>query len=191
LTFNGIEITAEVRSVLRPLVELAENCGVAVIGVTHLNKNASGKAVYRAMGSLAFLAAARTCWLVTTDQNDPDSKRRILTPAKQNVLIEPTGLAFEIVDGKVIFENEPIDITADEALGTTGTIEAPALNEAKQWLSEQVTTGKSMSAIEVYRLADEQGISGRTLERAKKELHIASYPLSVEGKNVWFWGAEK
>jgi putative DNA primase/helicase len=49
---------AEVRSVLRPLVELAEKCGVAVIGVTHLNKNASGKAVYRAMGSLAFLAAA-------------------------------------------------------------------------------------------------------------------------------------
>jgi len=182
---------AEVRSVLRPLVELAEQCGVAVVGVTHLNKNANGKAVYRAMGSLAFLAAARTCWLVTTDPNDPDSKRRLLTPAKHNVLIEPTGLAFEIVDGKVIFENEPIDITADEALGTTGTIEAPALNEAKQWLSGQVTTGKTMAATEVYKQAKERGISKRTLERAKKELHIVSYPLSEAGKKVWFWGTEE
>lgn len=179
---------ADVRSVLRPLVELAEKYSVAVIGVTHLNKNATGKAVYRAMGSLAFLAAARTVWLVTTDPNDPDSKRRLLTPAKHNVLIEPTGLAFEIVDSKVVFENEPVTITADEALGTTGTIEAPALNQAKQWLSEQLTPGKSMSATEVYKQADEQGISKRTLERAKRELRIVSYPLSVEGKKVWFWG---
>ena len=182
---------AEVRSVLRPLVELAEQCGVAVVGVTHLNKNASGKAVYRAMGSLAFLAAARTCWLVTTDPNDQDSKRRLLTPAKQNVLIEPTGLAFEIVDGKVVFENDPVTMTAEEALGTTGTIEAPALNEAKQWLSEQVTTGKTMAATEVYKQAKERGISNRTLERAKKELHIVSYPLSEAGKKIWFWGIDQ
>jgi hypothetical protein len=178
---------ADVRSVLRPLVELAEKCGVAVIGVTHLNKNTSGKAVYRAMGSLAFLAAARTCWLVTTDPNDPDSKRRLLTPAKHNILIEPTGLAFEIVDGKVVFENEPVTMTAEEALGTTGTIEAPALNQAKRWLSEQLTPGKSMSATEVYKQADEQGVRKRTLERAKKELHVVSYPLTAEGKKVWFW----
>ena len=182
---------AEVRSVLRPLVELAEQCSVAVVGVTHLNKNANGKAVYRAMGSLAFLAAARTCWLVTADPNDLDSKRRLLTPAKHNVLIEPTGLAFEIVDGKVVFESEPVTITADEALGTTGTIEAPALNEAKQWLSGQVTTGKTMAATEVYKQAKERGISKRTLERAKKELHIVSYPLSEAGKKVWFWGTEE
>jgi len=178
---------AEVRSVLRPLVELAERCGVAVVGVTHLNKNTGGKAVYRAMGSLAFLAAARTCWLVTTDPNELDSKRRLLTPAKYNVLVEPTGMAFEIIDGKVVFENDPVTMTAEEALGTTGTIEAPALNDAKQWLSEQLTPGKSMSAIEVYKQAKERRISKRTLERAKSELKIVSYPLTEEGKKVWFW----
>jgi putative DNA primase/helicase len=182
---------SDVRSVLRPLVELAEKCGVAVIGVTHLNKNFTGKAVYRAMGSLAFLAAARTCWLVTADPNNTDSGRRLLTPAKHNVLIEPTGLAFETVDGKVVFENEPVTITADEALGKAGTIEAPALKQAKQWLSEQLTPGKSMFATEIYRLADEERISRRTLERAKKELHIVSYPQSMEGKKVWFWGKKE
>ena len=181
---------ADVRGVLRPLVELAEQCVVAVVGVTHLNKNATGKAVYRAMGSLAFLAAARTCWLVTADPNDSDSNRRLLTPAKHNVLIEPTGLAFEIVDGKVIFENEPVTMTADEALATSSTIKAQALDQAKQWLSEQFTPGKSITATEIYKQAEEQGISKRTLERAKRELHIVSYQESVLGKKVWFWTTE-
>jgi hypothetical protein len=45
-----------------------------------------------------------------------------------------------------------------------------------------------MAAKEVYEQAKKQGISSRTLERAKKELHIVSYPLPVDGKNVWFWG---
>jgi hypothetical protein len=178
---------ADVRSVLRPLVELAEKCGVAVIGVTHLNKNASGKAVYRAMGSLAFLAAARTCWLVTTDPNDPDSKRRLLTPAKHNVLIEPTGLAFEIVDGKVVFENEPVTITADQALSTVSTIEPEALNKAKTWLAEQLSQGSAVTAAEIFRRADEQGIKKGTLRRAKQELGVVSYALSSEGKLHWFW----
>jgi archaellum biogenesis ATPase FlaH len=178
---------AEVRSVLRPLVELAEKCGVAVIGVTHLNKNASGKAVYRAMGSLAFLAAARTCWLVTTDPNDPDSKRRLLTPAKHNVLIEPTGLAFEIVDGKVVFESEPVTLTADEALSTVSTIEPEALNKAKTWLVEQLPQGSAVTAADIFRRADEQGIKKGTLRRAKQELGVVSYALSSEGKLHWFW----
>jgi len=64
----------------------------------HLNKNTAGKAVYRALGSIAFLAAARTVWMVTTDPDNPEGKRRLLTPTKQNVLIDPLGLAFSVID---------------------------------------------------------------------------------------------
>jgi hypothetical protein len=128
------------------------------------------------MGSLAFLAAARTCWLVTADPNEPESKRRLLTPAKHNVLIEPTSLAFEIVDSKVVFENEPVTITADEAL-----------NKAKTWLAEQLPKGSAVTAAEIFRRADEQGIKKGTLRRAKQELGVVSYALSSEGKLHWFW----
>jgi hypothetical protein len=178
---------ADVRRVLAPLVELAEETGVAIVGITHLTKNTTGKAIYRALGSVGLIAAARTAWLVSEDPDNPKSKRRLLIPTKQNILTNPTGLAFEINDGKVVYETEPIHTTADEALEQGSTIEAPALKQAKQWLIEQLTPGKSMSATEIYRQADEQGISKRTLERAKKELHIVSYPLTVEGKMVWFW----
>ncbi len=96
---------ADIRGILAPLCELAEQTGVAIIGITHLNKNTTGKAVYRALGSIGLIAAARTAWLVSEDPDQPESKRRLLIPAKQNILINPTGLAFEIIDGKVVYES--------------------------------------------------------------------------------------
>ena len=48
---------SEIRGLLSPLAELAAKHDVAVLSVTHLNKPGSGatnKAIYRAMGSLAF-----------------------------------------------------------------------------------------------------------------------------------------
>jgi RecA-family ATPase len=50
---------AEVRSVLAPLSDLAAELRVAVIAVSHLRKG-EGAALYRTMGSLAFIAAARS-----------------------------------------------------------------------------------------------------------------------------------
>jgi RecA-family ATPase len=50
---------SEVRGLLAQLAVLAHRHRVAVVAVTHLNKSRDKKAVYRAMGSLAFAAAAR------------------------------------------------------------------------------------------------------------------------------------
>lgn len=55
---------AEVRALLAPLSELAARRGLAVLAVTHLRKG-DGAAIYRAMGSLAFTAAARAVWAVS------------------------------------------------------------------------------------------------------------------------------
>lgn len=176
---------ADVRGVLMPLVALAEKNNVAVVGVMHLNKNTTSKAVYRAMGSIAFLAAARTAWLISTDPDNPASKRRLLTPAKHNVLIEPTGLAFEIVKGKVIFEGEPITITSDEALQTS-TVIAVEKERAVEWLKEILPQGKSLASTEVAEQAKEQGISGGTLRRAKQEAGVKSFQIHDRGQSQWF-----
>src|SRR5262249_51577459 len=57
---------AEVRGMLRELSMLAARYGPAIVCVTHLSKGGeSSKAVYRSMGSLAFVAAARAVYYVT------------------------------------------------------------------------------------------------------------------------------
>ncbi len=76
---------------LAPLADLASKYRVAVVMVTHLAKGSGGKAVYRAMGSLAFAAAARAVWHVAKDHDD--DKRRLILLAKINIAVEATGLA--------------------------------------------------------------------------------------------------
>jgi putative DNA primase/helicase len=176
---------SDVRCVLSPLIELAERKQVAILGIMHLNKNSNNKAIYRGMGSVAFNAAARTAWMVSKDPDNPESKRRLFTPMKHNVLVEPTGLAFEIVDGKVVFEDEPLIMSADEALQSS-TVESPLLDKAVNWLIEQLPTGRTVASTEISRLAAIEGITESTLRRAKRKIGVNSFPCEVQGKKTWF-----
>ena len=65
---------ADMRALLAPLAELAARHVVAVVAVSHLNKNAKNPAMYRTTGSLAFVAAARAAWAVAKDQDNPDRR---------------------------------------------------------------------------------------------------------------------
>jgi RecA-family ATPase len=57
----------QIRGLMTPLSDLASRHRIAVVLVTHMNKATGLKAIYRATGSLAFVAAARTVWLVAKD----------------------------------------------------------------------------------------------------------------------------
>lgn len=177
---------ADVRSVLGPLIDLAEESNAAIIGIMHLNKGTGSKALYRALGSVAFMAAARTAWLVSKDPHEPDSKRRLFTPAKHNVLIDPNALAFEIVDGKVVFESEPVNMTSDEALGVGSTVEALKKDQTVAWIKEVLPSGKSLASTEFAEMAVAQGMKEGTLRRAKTEAGVKSYEMCIGGKNQWF-----
>jgi hypothetical protein len=63
--------------------ELAARHGTAIIGVSHLNKTAGPQALMRVTGSLAFVAAARAAYLVTSDKQD--KSRRLFLPMKNNL----------------------------------------------------------------------------------------------------------
>jgi len=161
----------DVRAALAPLAALAGKHKVAVLGVSHLTKNQGLKAVYRTMGSLAFTAAARAVWVVSKDKGNPN--RRLLTPCKCNLSVEPTSLAFEIIDGMVCFEPEQLHISTDEALSEEGTEDKGALEEAVDFLREILKDGPAQSK-QVRKEAGENKISEATLKRAKAKLGVVS-----------------
>ena len=177
---------ADVRALLAPLAKLAADHDVAVLGVTHLNKALGGKALYRTMGSLAFTAAARAVWLVTTDKDCPD--RRLILPAKINLAAGSTGLAYTLLDGAVAWEREPIQMTANEALAAeqedaNGRTER---DDACDWLKEALTDGPVPSK-ELMKQAKENGIAERTLRRAKDSLKVAARRQGFGPGTKWFW----
>jgi putative DNA primase/helicase len=109
---------AAVRVMLKPLSELAGRRGVAVVLVTHLKKGDASRALYRAMGSLAFTAAARVVLMVVRDPADHD--RRMVLPVKSNIGDDRTGYAYRIIDGAVVWDTETISGNADEVLAANG-----------------------------------------------------------------------
>lgn len=116
---------AEVRSVLAQLAYLAQVTGAAVVCVTHLNKDSSGKrAVYRAMGSLAFTAAARTVHLVTKHPKANDQSyaaqhdehvglKRVVSMVKNNLGPILPSRVYVIADGALVWLDEAVGGDAD------------------------------------------------------------------------------
>lgn len=178
---------AEVRGTLAPLATLAEQTGVAVFGVMHLNKNSQQKAIYRALSSIAFVAAARIVLAVAKDPNNP--QRRYLAPVKVNVCAPPATLAYRITEsGLLVWEQEPVgDLDADTILGThDDQIDRHSKTEAAQWLREYLRDGER-PATSVIKAADQVGISKRTLERAKAVLQIKQRRVGFGNAGQWFW----
>lgn len=61
---------AEIRRVLTPLAALAEKHRVAIIGILHLTKASDRRALYRVLGSIGFVAAARNVLAVGPDPDN-------------------------------------------------------------------------------------------------------------------------
>jgi hypothetical protein len=181
---------AEIRGLLAPLGDLAARHRVAVVAVTHLNKSGTGPAIYRAMGSLAFAAAARAAWGVAKDRDDP--RRRLLLPIKNNIAPDTGGLAYTIepvgVGGcpVVAWNPDPINLSADDAL-SNGRGEGEARTErddAAGWLTDQLADGPRMVR-DIERESREAGHALGTLRRAKAALGVVSRKPAFGGP--WEW----
>jgi len=188
---------AEVRGVLEPIGEMAERTRVAILSITHFSKANVGtatKALHKFIGSIAFVGAPRAAFAVLEDPNDKD--RRLFLHAKNNLAEPPQGLAFRleqfivgegIVTSRVMWEPEPLSITADEALAADGK-SSLALTEAECFLQALLADGPVLSK-QVDAEAQEAGVARATLRRAKANLGIKSYKDGMKGG--WFCALPK
>lgn len=162
---------AEVRAVLARLFELAARHKVAVLAVTHLNKASTLPAIYRAMGSLAFVAAARAVWAVVRDEQDQTGRRRLFLPVKSNLSADETGLAYALEavgqTARVAWESGAVTMRADDALG--GGRKAVVRDDATEFVIATLkANGGDMLSDDLSAAAEAEGVSERTLRRAKK-----------------------
>jgi len=177
---------SDIRSLLMPLADLAQKQRVAIVAITHLNKGTSN-AMYRAMGSLAFVAAARAAFAVTKDKDD--TKRRLFLPIKNNLGNDQDGFAYSIQTGEndapfIVWENENISISADEALSTMSEEDSSSLGDAKHFLLTELEKG-TVKVKDLQKSAKESGIAWRTIERAKSRLGIKANKRRFDG--YWEW----
>jgi len=198
----------QVRALLRPLSELANETGISIVMVTHLNKG-TGSATNRIIGSIAWSAAARSVWGVFRDPHDKDC--RVFLNIKNNIGLESLGLAFRIEmpddlnahenlsstppsTPRLIWEDEPLTINADEILGNLNGEESvsmarkntPAIEEAASFLREVLKNGPVHST-QLRKEAEEAGVSWSSIRRAKTILGIKLYKIGNSLGSKWIW----
>jgi putative DNA primase/helicase len=168
-----------VRYALWPIKSLAERLGVAVIFNSHQRKGSGDDLQAAAMGSTAFTGVPRATFAICHDPRDRD--RKLMISTGMNVGAEPRTLGYSVrtsdaVDAFgapfVAWDKDPHDLDErgyrqlirEQAARDAGS----ELTKATDFLDEALASGP-VSSKSLVELAVGQGISERTLDRARKE----------------------
>ena len=190
---------AEVRSVLEPLGEMASRMRVAVICNNHFSKG-GGTANSRIIGSVAFVALARSAFIVTKDKENDG--RLLLIPSKTNIGPLQFGLAYRIegltVTGgsahietsRINWEDSRVTISADEATAPRENGYESKTGKAKAMgLLKELLASGSRPAIEIKAHAEEAGITEKALRTARDAVGIKPTKGGMSGG--WIWALPK
>lgn len=170
----------DVRAVLRPLMTLAEETGIAVLLINHLRKG-DGERIEKGLGSMGFPAVSRTVMELVRHPDDP--QRRLLRVVKSNIGHDQIaiGIGFEDVGGvaRLVWDSEFHEHDAD----ATPVSPRPSKERiAEQFLINALKDGP-VAKKEILSAAQLAGVSERTLQRAKAGLPVTCTKLPTH----WEW----
>lgn len=176
-----------VRRALQPITDFAQQAGVTVLLVRHLNKNDGGNLLYQAGGSIAWIAAARSAPRAISDPASSDPHRHLLVQIKTNLPSEPT-LAY-----RTVLQNGCIGVqwlgnssfTAKEM--NIGQLEERTRRREAMDILFLILRNGPLHVEEVIRKAKQQGVAKRTLERAKVTLGVRSQRHDYGFHWHWEW----
>lgn len=194
--------TSDVRGMLTPLVRVAQDKRLSIIGVMHFNKNQGvSNAMLRISDSLAFVAQARHCYVAVEDpeiegrflfvraKNNLESRKRQALAygiSVKTVVTDPTG---DIEAPYVEWDIKHVEGRAaeliEEALGSTagrpGKLEAAA-----DFLRAELAAGPLPSK-ELFDRAGKDGFSERTIRRAQERYRAEIQPSKTGPDGGWVW----
>jgi hypothetical protein len=178
----------DARKALAPLRDMAEQTGVALVCVRHLNKNVSLSAIQRGGGNMGLIGVARAGAFFA--HHPEQDGLRVMAPHKSNLAEKQPSLLYRVV-GWDIDENigrvEWKGITEHDANSLASEALSPheksAKEEAMEFLRDLLTPG-DLPSKRVKAEAREADITEATLRRAKDALRINAYK---DGDGPWMW----
>mgnify|MGYP003374187208 FL=1 len=187
----------EVRKSLQPLVDMANEFNFVALGIVHFNKgNNDSNPLSKIVGSVGFGGMTRVAFASAIDPSDPD--KRLLVRIKNNLGKSGDGFRYGIsinplqnypdISAPCIQWLEKLEGTAKELLGfdpEQGDKQGGSkVREAEDFLMSTLANGM-MQSEEVFRIANEKGISEKTIKRAKDKLGILSG--RPDGAVKWYY----
>lgn len=176
---SDLQIAGRARKLMQRLGMWASAYDCAVVLIGHLNKKEGTKDLYRSIGSVDVVAAARS---VLQMEHDPGNKDiRIVRQIKNNLAPSDGEIRFSITAEEGFRWLECKIPTDPEAESEPPKFESKS--EKAAYLIKKLLSEGDMRAREIYMRMSDEGISRRTAENTKKELGIRSYRKMRQ----WFW----
>jgi hypothetical protein len=179
-----------VRRALAPLAALARRRACGVLLVRHLTKVGRGRAISPGLASIGLVATCRSAWLVAEDAEV--AGRRVLAQVKNNRAAPQPSLAFQVTrpegGAPALHWLGPVAVTADDLLAPVRRPgpEAGPRDAACAFL-RRVLAGGPVAAREVWKRAEQEGITFGTLKRAKKAVPVLTDWVPVNGLPISYW----
>jgi hypothetical protein len=167
-----------VRPLMKQLGVVAARHGCAVLLVGHLHKK-SGQPQYRGLGSIDIYAAARS--VMTVGKIPADENMRGIVHNKSNLAPAGASQAFTLDPAGGFYWLGDYDITIDEVLCGVKKPESQ-FAKARRLIETELANGPVLS-VDMEQMAEEQGISPKTMNRAKSALGV----ISVKRDGKWYW----
>ena len=170
------------RRVLHQLSLWAARYDCAVVLVGHLNKRQSSKDIYRSLGSIDLIAAARSAMQIDRTYDDPDIL--VLRHIKSSLAYRGSDVYFEIDEHSRIQWLEKTEADSDIPFDTSTKISKQ--EHVASILMEMPENGPE-KASDIHAIFKQKNISERTANIAKKALGIHS----VKRDGIWYWELPK
>lgn len=179
----------DVRQALSPLAIMAQETGVSVVLVRHLNKSGGVNALYRGGGSIGIIGLARIGLLLGRPKDQPDL--RVLASVKNNISAHAPSLGFRLqpVQGTDVALMECIGEVAYTAYDIlegdlTSEQEQDERDEAMIWL-EDFLTGGPRNSKDVFAEGKKASISNNALRIAKTKMGVLAKKQGYQGGWTW------
>ncbi len=179
VTLNNV---SKMRPIFTQLSNVAMETNAAIVLVGHMNKNEAAKDIHRGLGTVDISASVRSIILVSIDKHDPTL--RTIRAVKSNFdESDFTPIGFRLDENRCVYfcdqNDEPWEYEPVNPVPET----APSkFTDACNILMECLSSG-SVEYTAVMTVLNENAVSKRTAERAKKELGICS--TRRDGKTYW------
>ena len=182
----------DVRRVLTPLGELAEECGVSIISIIHFSKNTAMSAIHRTGGAAALVEVPRAAWCCADDDSPENKGGFVFVRIKNNLGKRVGGLCYRIEETFISIKGERASVprlvwgkatekTADELLSIQNDPEIKGMAKARSWLESTFKDDLARKSSAVYAAALAVGVTTDCLKKARQSLRMESKKLE------WQW----
>lgn len=187
----------QIRRAMRPLHVLAQETGVAVLGISHPSRGrGNGNPLDFSGGSLGFVQSARNAALV---HKDPDEDGGfVLASIKCNLGIKPESLSYRIVPwaedeavGRIEW-GESAPYTAAQLLAGKSADDNPdAVITARNLIRAKMGPGSVVPAKDMLEAAAANNVSKSALRRARVDLKVTTHKDGLTGGWEWHYPEDK